>query len=316
VITCPRLDIRSDVYALGVILYELLAERHPYQLSQLHEALATIREQDPAAVGSLRRIYRGDIETIVGKALEKDKARRYASAADLAADIRRYLKDEAIVARPASTVYQLQKFGRRHKALMAGVALVVVVLIGGIAASTREAVRARRAELASKAVNDFLHKDLLAQASANSQAGPNAQPDPDLKVRTALDRAAANITGKFATQPDIEASIRETIGMTYKELGLYPQAERQIEQALELRRRVLGEKNPDTLTSMHDLAETYKNQGKYDAGGAALQKRRWNSVVGFLEANIQTRWRLSATWVRSTGIKATMRRRSPSWSRR
>ena len=100
-----ELDTRSDVYALGVILYELLAERMPYSIEKrkLHEALRTIREQDPPPLSSVSRSYRGDIETIVAKALEKDKTRRYASAVGLAADIRRHLADEPITARPAST---------------------------------------------------------------------------------------------------------------------------------------------------------------------------------------------------------------------
>ncbi len=250
-----ELDTRSDVYALGVILFELLAGRLPYKLSrQLHEAVQTIREEDPAPLSAVSRTYRGDIETIVGKALEKDKARRYASAAGMAADIQRYLSDEPIAARPPSTTYQLQKFARRHKALVVGVAAVFLVLIAGIIASTWEATRARRAERAAiteaataKAVNDFLQNDLLAQASANSQARPDTKPDPDLKVRTALDRAAARIEGKFKQQPLVEASIRQTIGDAYRDLGLYSEAQRQVERALDLRRRVLGELHPDAL---------------------------------------------------------------------
>ena len=120
-------------------------------------------------------MYRGDIETIVAKALEKDKARRYPSAAELAADIRRYLNDQPIVARPPSTSYQLRKFARRHRTLVTGVVAVFVVLAAGVVASTWQAVRARRAEAAADAVNDFLQNDLLAQASAADQSGPNAQ---------------------------------------------------------------------------------------------------------------------------------------------
>jgi tetratricopeptide (TPR) repeat protein len=330
-----QLDTRSDVYALGVILYELLAERLPYLLSRrLHEAVQTIRETEPAPLSSINTHYRGDIETIVAKALEKDKARRYTSAAELAADIRHYLDDQPIAARPPSASYQLQKFARRNRVLVTGVAAVFVVLVGGIVTSSWQAVRAnhagqaavaerdrafeaeakaRAAEQAAtkernsaiaaqtqaieernravkekhradneaaiaKAVSDFLQGDLLAQASANTQASPGAKPDPDLKVRTALDRAAARIPGKFEKQPLVEAAIRQTIANTYKDLGLYPEAQGQLERGLELRARVQGKEHPDTLSAMSDLADVYIDQGKFAPAqalhGKVLEIRR------------------------------------------
>jgi tetratricopeptide (TPR) repeat protein/predicted Ser/Thr protein kinase len=314
-----ELDTRSDVYALGVILYELLAGRLPYQVGgQLPQAVQTIREEDPARLSSIDRAYRGDIETIVAKALEKDKARRYASAAELGADIERYLKDEPIVARRSTATYQLRKFARRHSALAAGVAAALVMLIAGVVASTWEAARAWRAEqealrqrdrtaaarqasqqerdravgaeraatqernraivekqhadtesAAAKAISDFLRDDVLAQANSAAQSG---KPDPDLKVRTALDRAAARIAGRFDGQPLVEASIRQTIGQTYQELGVYPEAERQLGHALELRRRNLGEEHADTLDSMTALARVYRSEGKYATAVPLLEK--------------------------------------------
>src|SRR6185437_4791017 len=125
------------------------------------------------------------------------------------------------------------------------------------------ALRASRAQQEARAVSEFLESDVLAQASANEQARPGTRPDPDLKVRTALDRAAARIEGKFRNQPLVAASIRETIGKAYRDLGLYREAQFQAEQALDLRRRLLGERNPETIATMNNLAIAYIRQGKY-----------------------------------------------------
>ena len=255
-----EIDTRSDVYALGIILYEMLAGKGPYAVGrQLHEAVRIIREEEPAQLSSINRTYRGDVETIVAKALEKDKARRYTSAAELAEDVRRHLRDEPIVARPPSTVYQLQKFARRNKPLVIGVAAVFLVLVIGIIVSVREAVRARRAEATAQAVNDFLQRDLLGQASAYHQS----KPDPDIKVRTVLDRAAASIQGKFHKEPEVESAIRATVGDTYRDLGIYSESRKQLELALQLQRKVFGPGNPRTIATMLSLTRTEEAQGKY-----------------------------------------------------
>jgi tetratricopeptide (TPR) repeat protein/predicted Ser/Thr protein kinase len=281
------LDIRSDVYALGVILYELLARKAPYDIERkpLHEAVQVIREEDPAPLSSINRRYRGDVETIVAKALEKNKARRYASAAELGADIRRYLADEPIVARPPSTGYQLQKFGRRHKALVAAAGAVFLVLVAGIIVSSREAVVARRAEqtaakeaASANAVVNFLENDLLAQASAKNQSGADGRLDPDIKVRTALDRAAARVEGKFETQPEVEAAIRDTMGKTYEDLAQYAESQKQLERALDLERQVWGPEDPKTLNTLNHFGRTLWHQGKYQEAqalfGPALEIER------------------------------------------
>lgn len=269
-----EIDTRSDVYALGVILYELLAGKGPYAIGrQMIEVIRTIREQEPAGLSTVSRVYRGDIETIVRKTLEKDKSRRYASAAELAADLRRYLQNEPIVARPPSAVYQLQKFARRNRALVAGVAAVFVVLVLGIVVSTWEAVQARRAEAraqrasaVSEAVTTFLQKDLLGQASAYNQA----KPDPNISVRTVLDRAAQNLHGKFNQQPEVESAIRETIGRTYTELALYPEAAAQLDAAVQLSRQTLGNDAPRTLLLLAELGTHQWQANQVHAGEISL----------------------------------------------
>jgi WD40 repeat protein len=133
------LDARSDVYALGVILFELLAHRLPYHLQYLplHEVARVIREQEPSALGSIDRQLRGDVETIVAKALEKDKARRYASAGALAADVRRHLSHEPILARRVSAAGRLLRWARRHPSLAALLGLLAAAAVGSTVAAVR-----------------------------------------------------------------------------------------------------------------------------------------------------------------------------------
>ena len=159
-----EVDTRSDVYSLGVILYELLSGKPPYRLSHLPlpEAVLTIREMEPETLGSIRSEYRGDVETIVRKALEKDKSRRYASAAELSADIQRYLNEEPIGARPPSTAYQLRKFARRHRAGVAIGGVMLVALCGAVVSVAWEARIARRErDRAQQRFNDV--RDLARQ---------------------------------------------------------------------------------------------------------------------------------------------------------
>jgi WD40 repeat protein len=154
------IDHRADVYALGVILFELLAHRLPYQVADrpLAEVARLILEQDPPRLGSINKELRGDVETIVAKALEKDRARRYSSAAELAADLRRWLAHEPIQARPPSALYHLRKFARRHKALVGGVlatgVALVLGLVGTILFAVGEAQQRRQAENNAQLADD------------------------------------------------------------------------------------------------------------------------------------------------------------------
>lgn len=150
--TAQPIDRRADVYALGAILFEMLSGRTPHDLRDrsLPEAARIVRDDEPSRLGSVNRTLRGDLETIAAKALERDPARRYASAAELAADIRRYLSDEPIIARPPSTMDQLVKFTRRNRALVFGVSAAFLALAAGLVATgifaSREAAARRNAD--------------------------------------------------------------------------------------------------------------------------------------------------------------------------
>ena len=311
----PRgVDARSDVYALGVVLYELLAGCLPYQVStQVLEAVRTVCEEDPAPLSMVNRRVIAEIsETIVSKALEKDKTRRYQSAADLALDLRHHLADEPILARRATAIYQFRKFVKRYKLLVTSMAAVLMILVLGIAASTWEAVRAReerrRADThaaTAKAVVDFLQNDLLLQAGASAQSGADTKPDPDLKVHTALDRAAARIAGKFDSQPAVEVSIRRTIGNAYTDLSLYPQAQKQLELALDLwRRRVRDPDRTGEFEIMNDLGTAYLDGAKYASAELILNQALDGERVtgGYRRATLVTMNALA----RTVGAKAIM----------
>jgi serine/threonine protein kinase/Tfp pilus assembly protein PilF len=291
------IDTRSDVYSLGIILYELLAGAPPLDFRKIAfdefmrrlrdeeppKPSTKIRTQDPATSTEVARNrhtepltlanqVRGDLDSIALKALEKNRMRRYGSPSDLAADIGRYLKNEAVLAVPPSAAYRARKFARRYRASLATACAFALVLVAAAAVSIRQSLRENREAAEAQAVNDFLQKDLLAQASASVQAGTHAKPDPDLKVRTALDRAAARITGKFDGQPDVEAAIRDTIGVTYMDLGLYAEARTQLQRALDLHRQVQGARNPRTLRTLDYLGHTAYDQGKYPEAEALLSQ--------------------------------------------
>ena len=175
-----ELDTRSDVYALGVVLYQLLAGRLPYAVDRrsVPESLRAIVEDDPAPLRSIDRSLRGDVETIVGRALEKERERRYASAAELAADLRRYLAEEPILAHAPSTLYQARKFARRNRVLVGGIAAVFVALVLGLAVSLTQVYRATRAErLASARLTLAQERQREAEAARGAESAQRRQAE-------------------------------------------------------------------------------------------------------------------------------------------
>jgi serine/threonine protein kinase/Tfp pilus assembly protein PilF len=307
VLTSVDIDTRSDIYALGVLLYELLTGKTPFDAQELlaiglDEMRRTIREQEPQrpstristlaqnelsttaqrrgiAAPKLVSELRGDLDWIVMKALEKDRARRYETANGLAMDIHRHLSNEPVVACPPSRLYRLQKMVRRNKLAFAAGSAVTASLVVGLTLSTvlffreRAARKQATAQAAiARAVIDFLQNDLLRQAGSRAQAEAHFTPDPNLTVRVALERAAERIGDRFKDQPLQEAEISFAIGNAFREVGEAERGIVHLQRSVALSRAKLGPGHPSTLSSMASLAGTYHFAGKLDQALPLLEE--------------------------------------------
>lgn len=273
------IDTRSDVYTLGVVLFELLTGRLPHAVGgrTLVEASRIIADQDAPRLGSLSGEFRGDLEVIVAKAIDKDRERRYQSPAELAADLNRYLNDEPILARPPSTVYLLRKFARRNRpVVVAGAAAVALLILGaaGVSWQAVEATRGRSLAETMRAAADTAKQAAVKEARTATEinslltemlqsADPDVSLGREITVLEVLDRTAANL-GDAVNDPEVVASVRSTLSATYQNLNKLDKAETQARLALELLDRERGRDAAETLEAMRNLANILADQGRFD----------------------------------------------------
>jgi serine/threonine protein kinase/Tfp pilus assembly protein PilF len=298
-----QIDLLTDVYALGVILYELVTGELPYDTRGRlwPEAVRAICDEPPRRPTTINRALPKDLETIVLKAIEKDRTRRYHSAAELGSDIDRFLTHQPVLARPPSTLYQLRKLVMRHKVPAAALAIVLISLAVFAAwmtvmyrsaehlRNTAETARIRersereraesalgRAEVAEKEARSAAH---TAEQISRFLQGMLSSIDPSIAqgrdttlLRQLLGQTSDRVDQELADEPQVQASIRRTLGETYLSLGLLEQAETQLRAALATQREVLPNPHAETARTLGRLAKVLSARARYEESEKLFQE--------------------------------------------
>jgi serine/threonine protein kinase/Tfp pilus assembly protein PilF len=269
----------TDVYALGVLLYQLLAGRHPVGAAPLTPAdlMKSIVEVEPRPVSDAatdakrQRRLEGDLDTIVAKALKKNPEERYASVAEFADDLRRFMNNQPISARPDTLRYRAAKFVRRHRRSLGVIAAAALVVTGVVTFYTVQLARERdrvalQAEKASR-MTELLTGLLTA---ADPYRTPDGTREPT--VQNLLDIGAARVERDLAGQPELKAEMLTVIGRVYSRLGLHAKAQPLLEEALALGRSALGPEHVRVAQSLNDLGVLLRDRGNIAAAQPLLEE--------------------------------------------